>query len=60
MIVSSDTASCSEKLQRSNRSESMVGSRISGTMSIAMRRSIAESAAARDANPTRNVMGRAS
>ena len=37
VIVNSDTASCSEKLQRSNRSGSMVGSRISGTMSMAMR-----------------------
>ena len=43
VIVNSDTASCSEKLQRSNRSASMVGSRISGTMSMAMPQSIAES-----------------
>ncbi len=37
VIVSNDSASCSEKLQRSKRSGSMVGSRMSGTMSIAMR-----------------------
>jgi hypothetical protein len=39
--VSSDSASCSEKLQRSKRSVSIVGSRILGTISIAMRGSIA-------------------
>ena len=44
VTVNSDTASCNENLQRSKRSGSMVGSRIIGTMSIAMRRSIAESA----------------
>ena len=44
-IVNSDTASCSEKLQCSNRSASMVGSSISGTMSTAMPQSIAESTA---------------
>ena len=49
--VSNDSTSCSEKLQRSKRSVSMVGSRITGTISIAMGRSIAEEVESRTARP---------
>ena len=50
-MVSKDSASFNENEQRSNRSESMVGNRMTGTTEIAMRESIAKTNTKRRCDP---------